>query len=106
MDTRPARLSYIVPAILRPNCATSSCHSSKAQAGDVVLETPESAYETLIGKTTAEGVNLVTPGSPNGSALKYLLRAEETVRMPPDQPLPDKDIELIEAWILDDARPN
>ena len=33
-----------------------------------------------------------------------MLRGQEIARMPPDQPLPDADIALIEAWILAGAR--
>ena len=104
VDDRPASWSYIVPAILRPNCATSSCHSSAARAGDVVLEEPDIAHESLVGDDAMVG--LVVPGSPEESKLLKLLRADEVDRMPPDQPLPVADIELIERWILDDARPD
>ena len=33
-----------------------------------------------------------------------MLRARSAPRMPPDRPLPEADIELVEAWILDGAR--
>jgi hypothetical protein len=102
VDDRPARWSYIASAILRPNCATSSCHSARAASGDVELEDPEVAYESLLGED-AEG-DFVVPGHPQESKLLRMLRADEVDRMPPDQPLPDADIELIERWILAGAR--
>ena len=33
-----------------------------------------------------------------------MLRARAAPRMPPDRPLPEADIQLIETWILDGAR--
>ncbi len=38
-DNRPAKWSYIAPAIIEPNCATVSCHSSVAQRAGVILDT-------------------------------------------------------------------
>ena len=102
VDDRPVRWSYIASAILRPNCATSSCHSSRAASGDLELEDPDVAYESLLGED-AEG-DYVVPGHPQESKLLRLLRADEVDRMPPDQPLPDADIELIERWVLAGAR--
>lgn len=101
-DDRPAEFQYIARAILRPSCATASCHSSQAKAGDVELETPEKAYESLLGPTGTG--DYVVPENPTGSKLMQLLRGENIARMPPDQPLPDADIALIEAWILAGAR--
>lgn len=48
----------------------------------------------------ADPRNFVVPGDPTRSKLMYLLRGEEVRNMPPDVPLPDIDIELIEEWIL------
>jgi hypothetical protein len=47
---------------------------------------------------------LVTPYDPAQSRLVQMLRATGAPRMPPDRPLPEADIALIEKWILDGAR--
>ena len=46
-DNRPAKWSFIAPAIIEPNCATVSCHSAVAQRAGVILDTRETAYSTL-----------------------------------------------------------
>jgi hypothetical protein len=46
---------------------------------------------------------LVTPYDPAGSTLINSLRARDQPRMPPDRPLAEADIELIERWILNGA---
>ena len=35
----------------------------------------------------------------SSSALLYLLRGQGSLRMPPDSPLPEADIVLIDDWI-------
>jgi hypothetical protein len=94
-DERPVSWSYIVRAILRPNCATSNCHSERAAAGDLELVDPDVAHHILV-----EDEKHVMPQNVAGSSLIKILRGtEEQLRMPPDQPLPEADIELIERWI-------
>ena len=100
VSDRPASLSYISAAILEPNCATSGCHSQLAATEGVQLHSVEAARVFLLTG------DLVVPGQPQRSRLMYLLEGEQTERMPPDQPLPDADIELIERWILEGARDN
>ena len=63
----------------------------------------------LVGRSpgapeTPTGRNFVVPGDPDASKLVHMLRGDETERMPPDAPLPDADIELIERWIRAGAR--
>src|SRR5262245_4188594 len=109
-DDRPASWSYIHTAIIAPNCATSSCHTQEnAQAG-VDLHSIDSAYEILVGRDCdpssppGSSRNFVAPGQPERSNLMYLLLGVESKGpMPPDRPLPDRDIELIERWILEGA---
>jgi hypothetical protein len=45
----------------------------------------------------------VIPGQPEASLLLRRLRGEGARRMPPDEPLPRADIELIERWIREGA---
>ncbi len=47
--------------------------------------------------------NFVRPGHPESSQLMHLLRGEGGLIMPPDSPLPDVEIEIVERWILEGA---
>ena len=109
-DDRPASWSYIHAAIIAPNCSTSSCHTQENELAGVQLHSADAAYRILVGRecdpnTSPEGVrNYVAPGQPERSHLIYLLIGDEAKRqMPPDRPLPDRDIDLIERWILEGA---
>lgn len=96
--TRPARWPYIHAAIIAPSCATSSCHSDVARAGGLSLQQPAQALARLRGQ------QFVLPGDPS-SPLMFLLEGQERDRMPPDAPLPQADVELIRAWIVQGALP-
>ena len=110
-DDRPATWTYVHAAIVRPNCTTSACHSNISAAAGLRFEDRETAYLSLTGQVCngpevpgEPPRNLVFPGDPERSKLMYLLRGEEVRNMPPDTPLPDVDIELIERWILQGAQ--
>jgi hypothetical protein len=98
VESRPARWSYISAAIIQPSCATAGCHSKTTRTYGLELETREGSFVDLVGG------HLVVPGRPADSKLMYLLRGIEVTRMPPDAPLPDADIALIERWILEGAK--
>ena len=128
-DTRPAVWGFISPEIFQPNCATTSCHSPAAAVSGLDFSTPASGYTSLTGLwvwlvvpdggavpagvpcTTVNGTPtceqmlrpLVTPFDPEGSTLVNSLRARNLPRMPPDRPLSESDIELVERWILNGA---
>jgi hypothetical protein len=89
---RPATWSYLHAAIIEPNCATSSCHSSLAAIAGITLDDPGDAYQQLIAR------RFVVPGDPS-STLMLLLEGDERRRMPPDAPLPAADIDLVGTWI-------
>jgi hypothetical protein len=108
-DDRPASWSYIHGAIIVPSCTTSSCHNEYVSQAGVQLQDREGAYTILLGATCEPDQpdeapttgNLVVPGSPESSRLMHLLIGDDVRRaMPPDRPLPDADIDLIETWIL------
>ena len=129
IDNRPAEWGYISPAIFQPNCATTSCHSPAAAVSGLDFSTPENGYTSLTqlwvwvvfppdGGTppglpcaTKDGTRvceekerpLLTPYDPAGSRVVNMLRARDAPRMPPDRPLPEADIELVERWILNGA---
>jgi hypothetical protein len=126
-DPRPAAWEYISPAIFEPNCATSSCHSRAAAVAGLDFSDPDRGYTSLTqlwvwivdpNGTLAEGCRpmdgkvfcqrqhrpLVTPFDPAQSRVVNMLRAQSAPRMPPDRPLPEADIRLVERWILNGAR--
>ena len=108
-DTRPATFSYIHATILRPSCTTSACHSELSATAGLQLDTRAGAYLGLTGRVCGSDApgqpprNLVNPGQPESSRLMYLLLGTEARRMPPDVPLPEADIDLVEQWILEGA---
>src|SRR5436190_534943 len=107
-DDRTPVWSYISPAIVQPSCATSSCHSQGTAVAGLNLSTADSGYHSLLelhlpprGVTpTNKPRPLVTPGNPDESRMVNMLRADGANRMPPDRPLAEADIRLIERWIL------
>jgi hypothetical protein len=124
---RPATWSYISPVIFEPNCASGSCHSPAAAAAGLDFSTPDRGYTSLTGRWVwivdpsmanvagcghAAGTivcerqyrPLVTPYDPSGSRLINVLRGRDAPRMPPDRPLDEADIRLVEDWILNGAR--
>jgi hypothetical protein len=130
VDTRPATWSYLSPAIFQPNCATSSCHGPAAAVSGLDFSTPQRGYTSLtdlwvwvvvapdagvppagVPCATVEGTlvceeqlrPLVTPFDPANSRVVNMLRARDAPRMPPDRPLTEPDIRLVERWISNGA---
>lgn len=125
-DSRPASWPYISAAIVAPNCATVSCHSRAAAVSGLDFSSADRGYTSLTGLwvwivdptgTAANGCrnvgnavvcqrehrSLVVPFDPAQSRLVQMLRANGAARMPPDRPLAEGDIRLIEKWILNGA---
>ena len=107
-DDRPPTWSFISATIVEPSCATVNCHSAITHQGGVDLSAREIGYETLVGKNGAGGFQTfyVYPNYPQYSPVVNLMNAEGSIRMPPDNPLPQADIQLIESWIADGAPNN
>jgi hypothetical protein len=126
---RPATWAYISPVIFQPSCASGSCHSPGVAAAGLDLSDPDAGYSSLtrlwvwIVDRTKEGQPncgkaagtivcerpfrpLVTPYDPQQSRLVNMLRGRGAPRMPPDRPLDEADIELVERWILNGAKKN
>jgi hypothetical protein len=100
-DDRPKSWAFISATIMEPSCATVNCHSAITHQGGVDLSAREIGYETLVGKPGDGGFQTfyVYPGYPQFSPVVNLMNAEGSTRMPPDNPLPQADIQLIENWI-------
>lgn len=113
-DDRPAQWSFISPAIIEPACATVNCHSAITHQGGVDLSNSTIGYQTLVGSayTTNDagayvgGYTFVQPNYPQYSTLITLFNAVGSMRMPPDNPLPQADIQLISDWIQKGAKDN
>jgi hypothetical protein len=111
-DTRDPAWGYISPAIIQPNCATSSCHSKAAAVAGLDLSTVDNGYISLVqlklAVRDATGATppraMVLPGNPDESRVMHMLRADGARRMPPDRPLAGADVDLIERWILNGAK--
>jgi hypothetical protein len=122
VDERPANWQYISTVIMEPSCATVSCHSRAAAVAGLDFSDPERGYTSLTklkvwivdpngtaenGCKNVKGVvvcqrgfrPMVTPFNPEQSRLINMMRARNATRMPPDRPLTEASIELVERWI-------
>ncbi|MES1158127.1 MAG: c-type cytochrome domain-containing protein [Haliangium ochraceum] len=97
-DDRPAKWSFISATIMEPSCATVNCHSAVSVRAGLDLHAREIGYYTL------KNGFYVIPKDSAASALIYVLNASGSLRMPPDNPLPDADVALIQKWIDDGAQ--
>lgn len=96
-DPEPPTWARVSATVMRPSCGTVACHSALARRADVVLDSAAAGYASLL---TAEPEPFVRAGAPAESRLMYLLAGVDVARMmPPDAPLPDVDIALVERWI-------
>jgi hypothetical protein len=102
-DDRPAQWSFISPTIIEPACATVNCHSAITHQGHVDLSNSTIGYETLV-QNSGGMTYYVYPYHPEYSTLITLFDAVGSIRMPPDNPLPQADIQLISDWIRDGAK--
>jgi hypothetical protein len=102
-DDRPATWTFISTAILEPSCATANCHSALAQRASVDLSTRATGYHSLVDRkfVISQAADPIAPADDRvaRSPVIHLMHAEGNLRMPPDMPLPEIDIQLIENWI-------
>lgn len=89
-NDRPLTVEYITEAILQPSCSQYVCHSSFARQSGYAFDTVEEARKSL--------KSIVVPSDAEASFLNRVL-TRTVKRMPYDAPLPNKDIQLIQAWI-------
>ena len=97
LDDRPRSLEYVTQAVLAPSCGNAQCHSQLRQAADLAFDTVENARLSIERQP-----GMVNVGDPLASKLYFVLVREDR-RMPLDQPMPERNIGLIVAWIEDGA---
>jgi len=84
-DNRPPTLEYITMTILKPSCSSANCHSSLGKIEGLAFDTVEAARASF---------NRRSPGG----ILRVMQRTGDEP-MPPNDIVPDADLELIQAWI-------
>jgi len=94
-DTRPLTLEYVTLTVLAPACGTVACHSTTSNVHGYAFDTVEASRRSLMG--------LVVRGDPAASKLIQSIRSPGRRPMPPDAPMSELDIELLEDWIANDA---
>jgi hypothetical protein len=88
-DLRPATVEVVSEEILAPTCGQVQCHSTTSNVDGYAFDTLAAAKVSL---------KLLVPGDNRRSLMKALTDTGGD-RMPPDSPLDDADITLIETWI-------
>ena len=112
----PATLTAIQNTVFGPNgqahCNQGNCHG-QAQAGALSLLPGPNLHADLLSETRnaqAPERNIVVPGSPETSRLYVIMRdrmpAGGGSPMPPAQPVPFCDLEIVRRWIADGALDN
>jgi len=89
-DERPVTVEVVALSILAPNCGQVQCHSTTTNLEGYAFDTLDAAKKSL---NRLAGTTLAN------SELVEVLHADGDKRMPPDSPLADEDIALVEAWI-------
>ncbi|MEX0602877.1 MAG: YncE family protein, partial [Bacteroidota bacterium] len=93
-----------VQPLFNARCASSGCHGSVSPASDLELTSWESVM-----RGSHHGA-MVIPFRPDRSHLIFHVNHDTTrapvahPSMPPDQPLPDGEVELLMQWIREGAR--
>jgi hypothetical protein len=100
-EDRPDRWSFISATITEPACATVNCHSAVTQSSGVDLHDPAAGYKSLVG-----GLYVIPSHADQSSLTTVWLTNAAPMRMPPDNPLPDIDVQLITDWINAGANDN
>ena len=84
-----------VRPLLSANCA--GCHGAQKQRGGLRLDSP-----TAIERGGKSGP-VVVPGQPNRSRLILAVQRTSDLKMPPDRPLSQAEIETLTQWIKSGA---
>lgn len=101
--SKPATLGNVQQDVFALSCTFSSCHSSGAAKGGLVLEPGSFGKLVNVGAVGAPGRRLVVPGQPDASYLLEKLTSDRPAagaRMPPGGiALEAERVELVRAWI-------
>jgi hypothetical protein len=89
-DPREPTVEVIALQILAPSCGQVQCHSTATKIQGYAFDTLDDAKAALRRLKSGK--------------LMEVLTADGSERMPPDAPLQDADIALIQTW-LDDGAP-
>lgn len=89
-DDRPATFEVVATEILAPTCGLPQCHSTTTRLKGY-------AFDTLDAARSAVRELGVTGG--RGGELLGVIREDGEERMPPDMPMFEPDIALIEKWV-------
>jgi hypothetical protein len=92
-DDRPATFEFVSVEVLAPACATVACHSTSTNLNGFAFDTLPASREALR--------RLVIPGNAQGSQLIDVITRG---KMPPNEPMADQDVALLEAWINNGAQ--
>ena len=96
-----------VSEVFAVSCTTSGCHSGGDPAGDLSLEGDFAARIVGVDSGQRPDFKLVDPGNPDKSYLLIKVRGDDEIisqQMPPGNPLPAEQVEIIRAWIASGAK--
>lgn len=90
-DDRPATVEVVSLEILAPTCGAVQCHSSTTRLEGLAFDTLDDARASMreLGVSAGRGGEL--------------LEVIEEQEMPPDSPMFEHDIQLLQQWIDDGA---
>ncbi|MBL0216642.1 MAG: hypothetical protein IPQ07_22510 [Myxococcales bacterium] len=90
-DERPVTIEVVALSILAPTCGQVQCHSTSTHLEGY-------AFDTLAASKVALG-RLVNKSNLKRSKLLTVIGPDAEELMPPDAPLAEEDIALIQAWV-------
>ena len=96
-----------VSEVFAVSCTISGCHSGGDPAGDLSLEGDFAGRLVGVDSGQRPDLKLVDPGNPDKSYLLIKVRGDDEMvsqRMPPGNPLPAEQVEIIRAWIASGAK--
>ncbi|MDE2704152.1 MAG: hypothetical protein F4Z57_19875 [Gemmatimonadetes bacterium] len=96
-----------VREVFAVNCTFSGCHSGGEPAADLSLEGDFASRIVGVDSGQRPDFKLVDPGNPNKSYLLIKVRGDDEIvsqQMPPGNPLPAEQVEIIRAWIASGAK--
>ena len=96
-----------VSEVFAVSCAFSGCHGGEELAAGLSLEGDFAERIVGVASEQRSDFKLVDPGNPNKSYLLMKVRGDDEIisqQMPPGNPLPAEQVEIIRAWIASGAK--